>query len=357
MSLVHCECPKAGLAMSESVTPIEAPAAPPPDGADRMTEAPVATLVVGPIPLTESPPAPIVVEPSSASPPEAPSPKTDATTDESPKQIARPNEENGTAPPAANDHVAPPEAIVVPPVATILEGSVNATSGQPPAPAAIIAPLESSPAQYPEQAKVVAVDGPVPQMEALEYRVRRLENTVATLQDTRLLEDRVSERIANRLSRKPGKTTMREKASVIIDVGRKLLPLAAEKPEPTLSQSDASAASSSAHAAEPPAQSIWLLYDIYSEGLAILRMFIDPHYKMPWRSRLIPMILFVAILTSWFWLPGTAILEKLPGGSLVGTLLDKVVDLILAFFLFKILGREAKRYQQTFPSLAAKLRP
>jgi hypothetical protein len=273
--------------------------------------------------------------------------------------------ENGTpAAPAADSDSAPPEAAVVPPVATLLDSTAaapEATLVKEPAPTATIVSVEPPQDRSNESPIVPGMDGPVSPMESLEYRVRRLENTVATLQDTRVLEDRVSERIANRLSRKPGKTTMRERAAVIIDVGRKLLPLAAEKPDPPPDQPTDSSAGpipppASPAPEPPPAQSIWFVYDIYSEGMAILRMFIDPHYRMPWRSRLIPLLLFIAILTSWYWLPGTGFLNEFPGLALLARALDKIVDLFLAFFLFKILGREAQRYQKAFPNLAAKLR-
>jgi hypothetical protein len=315
--------------MSESVIPAEEPSHM--EGPDRMTEAPVATLVLEPIPPTETPPTAVLVEPPSALPTEIQSPKTEPTEGTNDRVDAT-TTESETAAPATSDRVAPPEA---------LDGAAPATT------TVLVEPPRE---QAPVATIVANADGPVPQMEALEYRVQRLESTVAALQDTRSLEDRVSERIANRLSRKSGKT-MREKASVIIDVGRRLLPLSSEKPEPPPPPNDGPAASAP-HASEP--QPMWLLFEIYSEGLAILRMFVDPHYRMPWRSRLLPLLLFIGIMTSSMLFP--VFLEKLPGGALIISVLDKIVDLILAFFLFKILGREAKRYQQTFPSLADKNR-
>jgi hypothetical protein len=62
-----------------------------------------------------------------------------------------------------------------------------------------------------------------------------------------------------------------------------------------------------------------------------------------------PLILAVAIVTSWWWVPATSI-------PIVGTLLDKAVDLVLAFVLFKVLSHEARRYRETSPDVPAKLR-
>ena len=58
-----------------------------------------------------------------------------------------------------------------------------------------------------------------------------------------------------------------------------------------------------------------------------------------------------AIATSWFWLPGTSLLP-----SVVTTLVMKVVDLVLAFVLWKVLHREVTRYRATSPDLPPSLR-
>jgi hypothetical protein len=90
-------------------------------------------------------------------------------------------------------------------------------------------------------------------------------------------------------------------------------------------------------------------FDVYAELRAILRMFVDPRYRMSWTSRLVPLLLAVLILTSGYWAPGAL----LPG---VGTLIDKLIDVPLAFLLFKVLSHEARRYRQTSPDLPPALR-
>jgi hypothetical protein len=93
----------------------------------------------------------------------------------------------------------------------------------------------------------------------------------------------------------------------------------------------------------------WVLLDALAELRAILRMFVDPRYHMSLFGWLTPLVLAVAILTSGWWLP----LAAVPG---VGWLLDKIVDLFLAFVLFKVLGHEARRYRETAPDLPPHLR-
>jgi hypothetical protein len=95
---------------------------------------------------------------------------------------------------------------------------------------------------------------------------------------------------------------------------------------------------------------IWLLRDTWAEARAICRMFLDPRYHLPWSARVLPVIILAAILTSKFWVPGSSI------PFLGDWLLVKLVDLLLAFLLFKWLGHEARRYRQTSPDLPANLR-
>jgi hypothetical protein len=93
----------------------------------------------------------------------------------------------------------------------------------------------------------------------------------------------------------------------------------------------------------------WFFFDAYAELRAIFRMFVDPRYPMSWTSRLVPIALALLLLTSGYWAPGAAI----PG---IGTLIDKLIDLPLAFLFFKVLSHEARRYRQTSPDLPLGLR-
>jgi hypothetical protein len=51
-------------------------------------------------------------------------------------------------------------------------------------------------------------------------------------------------------------------------------------------------------------------------------------------------------MTSWIWLPGTTILP-----TSIMTIIDKTVDVALAFLAFKILSREARRYRELVADL------
>lgn len=93
----------------------------------------------------------------------------------------------------------------------------------------------------------------------------------------------------------------------------------------------------------------WFFFDAYAELRAILRMFVDPRYQLSWSSRMAPLLLAILLLTSSLWMPGTSI-------PWLGTLIDKLVDLPLAFLFFRVLSYEARRYRQLSPDLPASLR-
>jgi hypothetical protein len=177
-----------------------------------------------------------------------------------------------------------------------------------------------------------------PSLTDLEPRVRRLEEAVAVLQDCKPLEDRIVERVSEQLNRNRSHP-VRDTTSLIIEAGRQLLPTPLEPPNQTAPP-----------ALPGPRRRSWFLLDLLAEARAILRMFVDPRYRMGWAGRTIPLVLIALILTSSFWMLGTG----LPLG--VGTVIDKTLDLVLAFVLFKILAYEARRYRETSPDLPPSMR-
>ncbi len=191
---------------------------------------------------------------------------------------------------------------------------------------------------------------PDPLPEHLEQRLHRLENAVASLQDTRALEERVTERVRSRLQSGVPVAAVRSDDK-FVDLKRHPLPLAMEA---AASRTPASPAETTRQAMDnlPPAARAavaavmlprprWLLFDVWSDFVAMLRMFLDVRYHVGWFARLTVLVLIPVILTShlWLWLP----VPSLFGLNLIA---DKLVDLLLAFFLYKTLSREAGRYRE-----------
>jgi len=187
---------------------------------------------------------------------------------------------------------------------------------------------------------------------SLEQRVRRLEEVLALLQERRASPPLVASvpTATPPIDRPPEARPVPPPAvpppaatAVMLDVGKRLLgtgpsvATAAPAPEPRVAR------------LVNRSSLLWLLWDTWAEARVILRMFLDPRYHLPWSARVLPLVIFAAILTSRFWVPGSSI-------YILGDCLDKVVDLLLAFLLFKWLSHEARRYRQTSPDLPANLR-
>jgi hypothetical protein len=167
---------------------------------------------------------------------------------------------------------------------------------------------------------------------SLEERVRRLEDALA------LLHKQKAERsVAAPPPDHPPESVPSPappSTAILLDVGKRLLGAAASVVPPA-----SVAVSSVAHSGERSGL-LWLLWDTWAEARAIVRMFLDPRYRMSWSARVVPLLVLAAILTATIWVPGSSI-------TIVGDLLVKLVDLVLAFVLFKWLGHEARRYRQT----------
>ena len=179
-------------------------------------------------------------------------------------------------------------------------------------------------------------DPPARPMATLEDRVRQLEEQVAGIQDTRKLEDRVTERVARRLERKQAGTAVKVPIAAIAEP-TKPPPLAAIAPPPNL----------------PPvvviegktAKQPWLILDIITEFKAMLQMFLDVRYRvfyMNWQTKAYPLLLLSLIVVS-----GLTI-SYIP---IVGPVLDRIAELVIAFLLYKVLSRESHRYKEIGPQI------
>lgn len=220
-----------------------------------------------------------------------------------------------------------------------------ADDGGPPPPGEARTPADPPPTETPSEA--------ASRTPSLEQRVRRLEELVALLQERRAIPARVASVAAetppmdrpHEARPVPPPTVPPPAATaVMLDLGKRLL--GATSPVST-------AAPASIPNIPPPGNRtslLWLLRDTWAEARAIVRMFLDPRYQLPWSARVLPLLILAAILTSKFWVPGSSI------PFLGDWLLVRFVDLLLAYLLFKWLGHEARRYRHTSPDLPANLR-
>jgi hypothetical protein len=170
-----------------------------------------------------------------------------------------------------------------------------------------------------------------PAGEALERRVRRLEDAVAAIQDTQLMEDRVVERVVGRVEH-TGPQPLSGGPGLFVSAARMLLPKTIDAlPED---------GSVSADGSPPPtaaAQAPWLVMAVLRDLRWIVRMLTDYRYRMSWTGRIVLMAAIVVGFLSWFVLSGLPI---------VGGIIDRVVLVLLAVVTYKAMSREVQRYQE-----------
>jgi hypothetical protein len=119
-------------------------------------------------------------------------------------------------------------------------------------------------------------------------------------------------------------------------------------------QNEAATADAHVRQGGPATRPPWLLVEMYAEARAMLHMYTDRRYRMSWGARLVPLALCAAILTSWLWVPFISLLDKV--FDPLAVVVIKVIDLVLAYFLYKVVTREAARYRATVPDPPPHLR-
>ena len=178
----------------------------------------------------------------------------------------------------------------------------------------------------------------------LEDRLERLERAIAALQDTRLMEERLLERVAKRLETIPTRpdehsgtpTSSRQSwmPGALRMVGQQLL--AATHPEnqsPRLSFFSAKQ---------------WIVTDLIQEIRTFLMMYFDYRYRPTLPARVIPVAAVCVFLLSWLGL------RNFIFASFVGAIIDYTINVLLVLLVYKTFQREAVRYKSMvsqFPPL------
>ncbi len=162
---------------------------------------------------------------------------------------------------------------------------------------------------------------------SLEDRVRRLEDVLATLQ--------ISPNAIQPADALPAPPPNEQpNLADFISSAAQHPPAPPERPPDT-----------AAAAAERPHR--WLPFEMLAEMRVMVRMYLDPRYRRSWQTRLLPPLFLFGMFLSWLLISGIPV---------IGFLLDRVIFLVLAYMLFKVLMREATRYRMTSPDLPPALR-
>ncbi len=167
---------------------------------------------------------------------------------------------------------------------------------------------------------VLPVDVPTAQPISLEQRLDALERRLAALQeqaaaDTRIMESRVAQRVLDAL---PAATVPQTKRTAGPTWWQRLNPF---------------------RASTAPPSATWLLWDIARDAQVLLAMLFDRRFGLTLTSKAILFVSLFMIFTSYWWFP----LAWFWG---IGYWIDKALNLMLAFFLFKTLNWEGQRYRE-----------
>ncbi len=215
--------------------------------------------------------------------------------------------------------------------------------------------MDSVPA-FPSHSLPTGIPAPAIALSPLEERLRRLEDALAQVPDPKQIETRIADLVAERLTidravpvaqiapaAPAGVQGVTIPTGMILDVGKRILNSTAGMARP---------ASGSGHTESALSNGVRrtvLFFDLLTEARAVWCMYTDPRYKLSWAGRLVPLALGGFLLTSAFLVPGASLTG-------IGTIIDKLADLIPAFIFFKLLSYEARRYRETAPDLPTDLR-
>jgi hypothetical protein len=208
-----------------------------------------------------------------------------------------------------------------------MEYSEHVTSSLPVAPLAPSAPPPPPP----------SYDDP---NETVDERLRRLESALAAMQDTKLMEERLLERMVHRIDQgHPNGAADSAAADAMLNAGAKILPGAMRRLGARL---NAATSPSAAPSGGILSAKSWLLTDLIQEIRTFFVMFLDYRYRSSWLSRIVPIVAFVIFVLSWIFMHGSV--------PFVGSLLDYALDFFLVVIVYKTLQREAERYRSVIPA-------
>jgi hypothetical protein len=188
-----------------------------------------------------------------------------------------------------------------------------------------------------------ATEWPIAQpVTPLEQRIQQLESALAGLHDLQAMEERLAKRIAQQLqtavSAEAQRLVAAQRQTGVPAAALPIMPDTSGQVAPGLRNDSPTSRVASPMVGPMLAGLPSLLLDVCRDLLAIFWMFVDLRYAVAWPTRLLTVIVLVAILTSSWW-------DPLAYLWLVGPWLDKLLDLVLAFVMFKALSREARRYE------------
>jgi hypothetical protein len=105
----------------------------------------------------------------------------------------------------------------------------------------------------------------------------------------------------------------------------------------------AMAAAPSAASSTHPFRNNWLVMEAYNEIRGVIRMYMVRSYRPGLYAWVVPIVALSFMICSYFFVSGMPI---------IGPILDKLIDFVLAYAAYKVLVREAERHELQRPKPA-----
>jgi hypothetical protein len=173
----------------------------------------------------------------------------------------------------------------------------------------------------------------------MESRLRRLESAIAAIADTKLMEDRLLQKVMDRVPppappvATPAPPVATSQAGMLLDAGRAILPGALNVVGNELkSATDPRNAQASNSVLAPR---MWLATDVIYELRSMWQMCFDHRFKPSWTVRIVPLTCVIIVIVNMLFL-----------GGFFGKVLEYVSLILLSMLTYKTLSREATRYRQ-----------
>jgi hypothetical protein len=173
---------------------------------------------------------------------------------------------------------------------------------------------------------------PTPQLETVADRLQKLEKQLATLQDPVVLEQQLANRIMQRIQ---------EQAPAALPSG-----MAGEGGVSAFGARLTAAALRASPTGEK-LESVWSLFHVFKELRLIFQMYFDPRYRVSRLAQLAVPAVFALIAVNYAFF--NYLMISIP---VLTPIAERLVLIFLAVALYKILSREAARYNEVLLYLA-----
>jgi hypothetical protein len=199
----------------------------------------------------------------------------------------------------------------------------------------------------PHRGEPPPADGPDHLAESLEQRVHRLEDAVAALQDTQIMEERITERVLGKVSHRK-----QVDGTGIVEAERRTAPIPTPVPQATLPPVPPTPAP--VLSTKPS----WVVVEAFRDIRMAVAMFFDSRHRVSWGAYFALAILAYVLVSDWLWalwagVPLLGLLSGVLSLKVIGPILDKALGLLFALFAFKRLARETRRYKESIAGQSA----